>query len=117
MYGMGAFGPARQLGIPRGEAQDHIALYFSPYPGVRDFMERTRQQAREQGYVETVFGRRLYLPYIASQPGPTRRRRARCDQRADAGHRRRHHQARAMAAIDGYWLGTGARVDDFAGAR
>ncbi len=64
MYGMGAFGLARQLGIARGEAQDYIALYFSRYPGVRDFMERTRQQAREQGYVETVFGRRLYLDNI-----------------------------------------------------
>ncbi|MCL1635009.1 DNA polymerase I [Luteimonas sp. SX5] len=64
MYGMSAFGLARQLGIARGEAQDYIALYFSRYPGVRDFMERTRQQAREQGYVETVFGRRLYLDYI-----------------------------------------------------
>ncbi|NLA67212.1 MAG: DNA polymerase I [Gammaproteobacteria bacterium] len=65
MYGMGAFGLARNLGITRGEAQDYIALYFSRYPGVRDFMERTRQQAREQGYVETVFGRRLHLEYIA----------------------------------------------------
>ncbi|WP_396616378.1 DNA polymerase I [Lysobacter soli] len=64
MYGMGAFGLARQLNISRGEAQDYIALYFSRYPGVRDFMERTRQQAREQGYVETVFGRRLYLDNI-----------------------------------------------------
>jgi DNA polymerase I len=64
MYGMSAFGLARQLGIGRGEAQDYIALYFSRYPGVRDFMERTRQQAREQGFVETVFGRRLYLDYI-----------------------------------------------------
>jgi len=67
MYGMGAFGLARQLGIGRGEAQDYIALYFSRYPGVRDFMERTRQQARDRGYVETVSGRRLYLPYIASR--------------------------------------------------
>ncbi|MFT3897336.1 MAG: DNA polymerase I [Thermomonas sp.] len=67
MYGMGAFGLARQLGIARGEAQDYIALYFSRYPGVRDFMERTRELARERGYVETVFGRRLYLPYIASR--------------------------------------------------
>ena len=67
MYGMGAFGLARQLGIARGEAQDYIALYFSRYPGVRDYMERTRQQARDAGYVETVFGRRLYLPYIASR--------------------------------------------------
>ncbi|HEY9253688.1 MAG TPA: DNA polymerase I [Stenotrophomonas sp.] len=66
MYGMSAFGLARQLGIGRGEAQDYIALYFSRYPGVRDFMESTRQQARERGYVETVFGRRLYLEYINS---------------------------------------------------
>jgi DNA polymerase-1 len=67
MYGMSAFGLAKQLGIARGEAQDYIALYFSRYPGVRDFMERTRQQAREQGYVETVFGRRLYLENIAAR--------------------------------------------------
>jgi len=64
MYGMSAFGLARNLGIGRGEAQDYIATYFSRYPGVRDFMERTRQQARDQGFVETVFGRRLYLEYI-----------------------------------------------------
>ncbi|WP_313218549.1 DNA polymerase I [Stenotrophomonas sp.] len=61
MYGMSAFGLARNLGIDRGQAQDYVALYFSRYPGVRDFMERMRQQAREQGYVETLFGRRLYL--------------------------------------------------------
>ncbi|TDK27142.1 DNA polymerase I [Luteimonas aestuarii] len=64
MYGMSAFGLARNLGIGRGEAQDYIATYFSRYPGVRDYMERTRQQARDQGFVETVFGRRLYLEYI-----------------------------------------------------
>ena len=67
IYGMGAFGLARQLGIGRGEAQDYIALYFNRYPGVRDYMERTRQQAREHGYVETVFGRRLALDYIHSR--------------------------------------------------
>jgi DNA polymerase-1 len=67
MYGMSAFGLAKQLGIARGEAQDYIALYFNRYPGVRDFMDRTRLQAREQGYVETVFGRRLYLENIASR--------------------------------------------------
>ena len=61
MYGMSAFGLARNLGIDRGQAQDYVALYFSRYPGVRDFMDRMRQQAREQGYVETLFGRRLYL--------------------------------------------------------
>ena len=67
MYGMSAWGLARQLGIGRGEAQDYIALYFSHYPGVRDYMERVRQQAREQGYVETVFGRRLQLNEIHSR--------------------------------------------------
>lgn len=64
MYGMSAFGLARALGIARGEAQDYIALYFARYPGVRDYMERTRAQARDTGFVETVFGRRLYLPDI-----------------------------------------------------
>uniref|UniRef100_UPI0025C05C27 DNA polymerase I n=1 Tax=Arenimonas sp. TaxID=1872635 RepID=UPI0025C05C27 len=67
MYGMSAFGLAKQLGIGRGDAQDYIALYFGKYPGVRDYMERVRQQAREQGYVETVFGRRLQLNEIHSR--------------------------------------------------
>ncbi len=67
IYGMGAFGLARQLGVTRAEAQDYIGLYFSRYPGVHDFMERTRQDARDQGYVETVFGRRLYLTEIRSR--------------------------------------------------
>jgi DNA polymerase-1 len=64
IYGMSSFGLARQLGIARGAAQEYIDLYFSRYPGVRAYMEATRQQARDQGYVETVFGRRLYLPDI-----------------------------------------------------
>ncbi|MFB3063136.1 MAG: DNA polymerase, partial [Gammaproteobacteria bacterium] len=55
---------ARQLNIRRGEAQDYVDLYFDRYPGVKAYMENTRQLAREQGYVETVFGRRLYLPEI-----------------------------------------------------
>ncbi|MEZ5546033.1 MAG: DNA polymerase I [Lysobacteraceae bacterium] len=67
IYGMGAFGLARQLGVSRGEAQDYIALYFNRYPGVRQFMERTREEARERGYVETVFGRRLTLTEIHSR--------------------------------------------------
>lgn len=67
MYGMSAFGLARNLGVGRGEAQDYIALYFSRYPGVRDFMERMRQEARERGFVETLFGRRLYLNEINSR--------------------------------------------------
>lgn len=64
MYGMSAFGLARQLDISRPEAQEYMDTYFSRYPGVQAFMERTREQAREQGYVETLFGRRLYLPEI-----------------------------------------------------
>ncbi|BEM74786.1 DNA polymerase I [Serratia marcescens] len=66
IYGMSAFGLARQLGIPRGEAQRYMDLYFERYPGVLDYMERTRQQASEQGYVNTLDGRRLYLPDVRS---------------------------------------------------
>ncbi len=64
IYGMSAFGLAQQLKIERSAAQQYIDLYFARYPGVKRFMDRTRAQAHEQGYVETVFGRRLYLPEI-----------------------------------------------------
>lgn len=64
IYGMSAFGLARQLGIERKAAQDYVDLYFERYPGVSEFMERIREQAHQQGYVETLFGRRLYLPDI-----------------------------------------------------
>ena len=64
MYGMSAFGLAKQLGIARGEAQAYVDLYFDRYPGVKTYMDNIRQTASEQGYVETVFGRRLYLPEI-----------------------------------------------------
>ncbi|MBX3700350.1 MAG: DNA polymerase I [Dokdonella sp.] len=67
IYGMGAFGLARQLGVSRGEAQDYMARYFTRYPGVHEFMERIREQAHRDGYVETLFGRRLYLDYINSR--------------------------------------------------
>jgi len=67
IYGMSAFGLARQLGIGRGEAQKYVDLYFERYPGVKRYMDETRRQAREMGYVETVFGRRLYLPEIQSR--------------------------------------------------
>jgi len=66
IYGMSAFGLARQLKIDRGTAQEYIDLYFSRYPGVKEYMDRTREMARDQGYVETLFGRRLYLPEINS---------------------------------------------------
>jgi len=64
MYGMSAFGLARQLGISRGQAQEYVDMYFDRYPGVKKFMDDIREQARQNGYVETVFGRRLYLPEI-----------------------------------------------------
>ncbi len=64
IYGMSAFGLARQLGIERGAAQEYVNRYFERYPGVKRFMDSTREQAKQQGYVETVFGRRLYLPEI-----------------------------------------------------
>ena len=67
IYGMSAYGLAKQLSIGRGEAQEYVDLYFSRYPGVKRFMDETRVLAREQGYVETVFGRRLYLPEIKSK--------------------------------------------------
>jgi DNA polymerase-1 len=67
IYGMSAFGLARQLGIARGAAQSYVELYFARYPGVRRYMDATREQARREGYVETVFGRRLYLPEIRSR--------------------------------------------------
>jgi len=67
IYGMSAFGLARQLGIGRGDAQRYVDLYFERYPGVKRYMDETRAQAREAGFVETVFGRRLYLPEIRSR--------------------------------------------------
>lgn len=67
MYGMSAFGLAKQLGISRGQAQEYVNLYFDRYPGIKAFMENIREQARVEGFVETVFGRRLYLPEINSR--------------------------------------------------
>ena len=64
IYGMSAFGLGKQLGIGRNEAQQYVDLYFERYPGVKAFMDNTREQAKEDGYVKTVFGRRLYLPDI-----------------------------------------------------
>jgi DNA polymerase-1 len=67
IYGMSAFGLAKQLGTTRGEAASYIEHYFATYPGVQNYMERTREQARDAGFVETVFGRRLYLPDIEAR--------------------------------------------------
>ncbi|MGY3685580.1 DNA polymerase I [Vibrio coralliilyticus] len=73
IYGMSAFGLAKQLGIPRGEAQQYMDTYFERYPGVMQYMEDTRSAAAEQGYVETIFGRRLHLPEIKSRNGMRRK--------------------------------------------
>ena len=67
IYGMSAFGLGKQLAISRGEAQQYVDLYFERYPGVKKYMDETRELAHEQGYVETIFGRRLYLPEINSR--------------------------------------------------
>lgn len=72
IYGMSAFGLAKQLGIGRNEAQEYVNAYFEKYPGVREFMRRTREQAARDGYVETVYGRRLYLPEINARNGMRR---------------------------------------------
>lgn len=72
IYGMSAFGLAKQLNIPRGEAGQYINTYFERYPGVKHYMESTREAAKITGYVETVYGRRLYLPAIKSSNGAQR---------------------------------------------
>lgn len=72
IYGMSAFGLAKQLGIERGAAQGYINLYFERYPGVKQYMDETRELAREQGYIETLLGRRLYLPDINAKNGQLR---------------------------------------------
>ena len=69
MYGMSAFGLGKQIGVGRNQAQDYIDLYFSKYPNVRSFMDETKIKARENGFIETLFGRRLYLPDINSKNG------------------------------------------------
>ncbi|TNF93955.1 MAG: DNA polymerase I, partial [Gammaproteobacteria bacterium] len=69
IYGMSAFGLSKQLGIERSAAQEYVNTYFSRYPGVKEFMDETRARAAKDGYVETVFGRRLYLPEINSRNG------------------------------------------------
>ena len=73
IYGMSAFGLARQLGISREAAKDYIDRYFSRYPGVKEYMQRTRQQAHQQAYVSTLLGRRLHLAHINSSDSLQRR--------------------------------------------
>jgi DNA polymerase-1 len=72
IYGISAFGLAQQLSVPQGEAADYIRAYFQRFPGIRDYMERTKAEAREKGYVETLFGRRCYILGI-KDANPARR--------------------------------------------
>jgi len=72
IYGMSAFGLAKQLGISRAQSQDYIGRYFSRYPGVQEYMDQTKATAAQQGYVETLYGRRLYLPDIKASNGIAR---------------------------------------------
>jgi DNA polymerase-1 len=103
IYGMSAFGLARQLGIGRGDAQRHVDLYFERYPGVKRYMDETRNQAREAGYVETVFGRRLYLPEIRSRDQALRQYAERSAINAPMQGTAADIIKRAMIAVDG-WL-------------
>ena len=95
IYGISAFGLANQLGIPRGEADAYIKKYFERFPGIRDYMDSTKAFAREHGYVETIFGRRMHIQDVrATERGRARLRRAPGDQRAAPGLGRRHHPPR-----------------------
>lgn len=104
IYGMSAFGLARQLGIPRNEAQRYMDLYFERYPGVLDYMERTRQQASEQGFVSTLDGRRLYLPDVRSSNGMRRKAAERAAINAPMQGTAADIIKRAMIAVDSWLL-------------
>jgi DNA polymerase-1 len=104
MYGMSAFGLAKQIGVGRGEAQDYVNRYFNRYPGVRAFMDRIREQAKRDGYVETVFGRRLYLNEIHSRNAAQRAGAERAAINAPMQGTAADIIKRAMLAVDA-WLG------------
>jgi DNA polymerase-1 len=103
IYGMSAFGLAQQLGLSRSQAQSYIDLYFTRYPGVKNYMDSIREQAREQGYVETLFGRRLYLPEINSRNAARRQYAERTAINAPMQGTAADIIKRAMLAAD-HWL-------------
>ena len=105
IYGMSAFGLAKQLGIGRAEAQKYMDLYFERYPGVLEYMERTRQQADAQCYVETLFGRRLYLPDIKSRNAGLRKAAERAAINAPMQGTAADIIKRAMINVDGWIRG------------
>ncbi|MEW5839024.1 MAG: DNA polymerase I [Pseudomonadota bacterium] len=107
IYGMSAFGLARQLSVPRAEAQAYVDLYFARYPGVRAYMERAREKVRELGYAETLFGRRLYLPEIKARDARRRQQAERIAINAPMQGTAADIIKRAMLAIDA-WLAQSA---------
>jgi DNA polymerase-1 len=104
IYGMSAFGLAKQLNIGRAEAQSYVDLYFERYPGVKDFMDSTRELAHEKGFVETIFGRRLYLPEINSRNGMRRQAAERTAINAPMQGSAADIIKRAMLDVDGWLL-------------
>jgi DNA polymerase-1 len=103
IYGMSAFGLAQQLGIERGAAKDYVDRYFARYPGVKAYMENTRRSAAERGYVETVFGRRLYLSDIRARNPQLRQAAERAAINAPMQGTAADIIKRAMLAVD-RWL-------------
>lgn len=103
IYGMSAFGLAKQIGVDRKQAQEYIDRYFTRYPGVLGYMERTRAQAAEKGYVETLFGRRLYVPDINAKNPSLRRGAERAAINAPLQGTAADIVKRAMVAVD-HWL-------------
>jgi DNA polymerase-1 len=107
IYGMSAFGLAKQIGVGRNEAQQYIAHYFETYPGVQRYMDEIRSSAQENGYVETLFGRRLYLPEIKARNAMRRQAAERTAINAPMQGTAADIIKRAMLAVDN-WLATGA---------
>jgi len=107
MYGMSAHGLAQRLGIPRSEAAEYVQRYFERYPGVKAYMDSTRARAKSEGYVETLFGRRLYLEYIHSRNAAQRAGAERAAINAPMQGTAADIIKRAMVAIDGWLLDRG----------
>lgn len=105
IYGMSAFGLSRQLSVPRAEAQAYMDLYFERYPGVLDYMQSTRETAKDKGYVSTVFGRRLYLPEINAKNGARRKGAERAAINAPMQGTAADIIKKAMLAVD-QWIST-----------
>ena len=107
IYGMSAFGLAKQLGISRAQSQDYIGRYFTRYPGVQEYMDRTKAIAAEQGYVETIYGRRLYLPDIKASNAIARQAAERTAINAPMQGTAADIIKRAMVSVDAWLASSG----------